>query len=361
MRMKTILKRNSKLLITIFMILQAITAFGQASVDFKLVQLLSWKYAGIQHEMLIFQDDLIASNATTYREPGLLMPVTVRMKSTDNKANVNIIEFDTNAMFKYTFNINRESTGFTIEIYPKNGTRVIKGKDILGLFTYKLTFDEKSNFTNGHVERTKLETSSVYAGADTENIATISTFPVNSEEEFNKSINEMYPNGKNHLANELLLRQKPIETYLEKKADDFLKHIKEIVAAKWSQIKGNLIDQQKDDENSIMSRYYSTQQSKNLGTTTIMLEYLFDKEISYPSHYVIIKEAATINERIIDLLAKKVKENFKEYSEITDSTENSDNIRDINFKTPNLFSKNINMYISKDGRFFIAISPEKFE
>ena len=90
-------------------------------------------------------------------------------------------------------------------------------------------------------------------------------------------------------------------------------------------------------------------------------QYLFDKEISYPSHYVIIKEAATINERIIDLLAKKVKENFKEYSEITDSTENSDNIRDINFKTPNLFSKNINMYISKDGRLFIAISPEKFE
>lgn len=131
MRMKTILKRNSKLLITIFMILQAITAFGQASVDLKLVQLLNWKYAGIQHEMLIFQYDLLVSNATTYIEPDFIMPVTVRMKSTDNKANVNIIEFNTNALFKYTFNNNGVSEGFTIEIFPKNGTRVIKGKIIL--------------------------------------------------------------------------------------------------------------------------------------------------------------------------------------------------------------------------------------
>lgn len=92
--------------------------------------------------MLIFQYDLLVSNATTYREPDLLMPVTVRMKSTDNKANVNIIEFDTNALFKYTFNNDGVSEGFTFEIFPKNVNRIIKGKDILGLFTYKLTFDE---------------------------------------------------------------------------------------------------------------------------------------------------------------------------------------------------------------------------
>ncbi len=339
-----------------FLLLQNLPGFGQASVYFTQAFAVKWEHKGIKYEMLTFSDDIKVSESYYYstKEPDLLVPVTSRIKSTDKNAKVNIVEFETEARFKYTF-YDKKATGYEISIYPKKGKRVIQGEDNLALWEYHLSFDTTSAFIKGNVERTKITEASMSGITDTENDATIYELNTGSDEGDIKMINSFYTKGSTPLLDELLLRYQPQEVYFEKKVNELYTHIKKVADAKWSTLKGKIIEKDDDDELSILT-YEAALQIP--GYKTIVFEFVMDKKISFLSSVDIYRPAMQENEFLLDELIKKLKPDFKEYS---DSKEPEEDKREISFSKPIKGSgAGIKLKLLQDDGLIVTISPEEF-